>query len=323
VQAKATGLTISQPDDQHEKEADLMAARAMGSQGGLPTDRPQASRDLGVQRKCSACEEEETMHRKADGGAHGSAAVPGIVSDVLSSPGQPLDKATRGFMEERFGHDFSDVRIHVGERAAKSAQAVSAQAYTVGQHIVFGAGYHAPGSRAGNELLAHELAHTIQQGRPGTVARFLQRRVICPEGVTPSQGTGCRSESGTCADLLQASAPQGTRGCWDSEPAPQQAAQSTAAPSVHEAPRDQPSPFPGGGLGQSPGLDSEDPLWPGCQGDCHARHPNMGGMTEICPLVKSREQENGFTVCLYQCRTTIKIRVVGPGQVCPRRIVNR
>lgn len=91
------------------------------------------------------------------------ASVPPIVSQVLESPGEPLDTATRSFMEPRFGHDFSQVRVHTAGAAAASAAAVQARAYTVGQHIVLGAGSPAPGSLSGRLLLAHELAHVVQQ----------------------------------------------------------------------------------------------------------------------------------------------------------------
>lgn len=87
-----------------------------------------------------------------------------MVSAALSSPGQPLDMATQGFFSARFGHDFAGVRVHADAGAAQSARAVSALAYTVGRDIVFGAGQYAPGTRAGQRLLAHELTHVVQQG---------------------------------------------------------------------------------------------------------------------------------------------------------------
>lgn len=92
-----------------------------------------------------------------------SFSVPESVHDVLSEQGQSLDGETRAFMEPRFGHDFSQVRIHTDERAAKSAQAVNALAYTVENNVVFGAGQYAPGTRLGQWLLAHELTHVAQQ----------------------------------------------------------------------------------------------------------------------------------------------------------------
>jgi hypothetical protein len=91
-------------------------------------------------------------------------AVPPIVHEVLASPGQPLDTATRAFMEPRFGHDFSRVRVHSDSRAAESARAVNALAYTVAQDVVFGEGRYAPHTSEGRKLLVHELTHVVQQG---------------------------------------------------------------------------------------------------------------------------------------------------------------
>jgi hypothetical protein len=88
-----------------------------------------------------------------------------IADDVLNAPGQPLDARTRAFMERRFGHDFGTVRVHAGAAAAASAANTQAEAYTVGRDIVFGAGFYAPESRAGRELIAHELTHVVQQSR--------------------------------------------------------------------------------------------------------------------------------------------------------------
>lgn len=85
------------------------------------------------------------------------------VAAVISSPGQSLDAATRALMEPRFGHDFSQIRIFDNDDAAHSADLFDARAYTVGSNIVFGAGEYAPETPAGQQLLAHELTHTIQQ----------------------------------------------------------------------------------------------------------------------------------------------------------------
>jgi Domain of unknown function (DUF4157) len=93
-------------------------------------------------------------------GIHG---IPTIVRDVLRSPGQPLDTTARGFFEPRFGHDFSQVRIHTDQRAAESARSVGADAYAVGRDLVFGDRQFSPRSVAGRKLLAHELAHVVQQ----------------------------------------------------------------------------------------------------------------------------------------------------------------
>ena len=93
-----------------------------------------------------------------------SLSVPPIVHEVLRSPGRPLDAATRADMEPRFGHDFSQVRVHADARAAEAASSIGARAYTSGRHIVFGAGQNAPEAAYGRQILAHELTHVVQQG---------------------------------------------------------------------------------------------------------------------------------------------------------------
>jgi hypothetical protein len=90
-------------------------------------------------------------------------ALPPIVHEVLNSPGTPLTGEARAAMEARFGEDFSTVRIHADPRAAESARAVNARAYTVGRDVVFGSGQYAPATTAGQHLLAHELTHVVQQ----------------------------------------------------------------------------------------------------------------------------------------------------------------
>jgi hypothetical protein len=92
-----------------------------------------------------------------------------MIDQVLHSPGLPLDAATRAFMESHFGHDFSNVRVHIDARAAGSAQAVDALAYTVGHNIVFGSGQYAPHTREGKQLLTHELTHVLQQNDPSAL----------------------------------------------------------------------------------------------------------------------------------------------------------
>jgi Domain of unknown function (DUF4157) len=129
-----------------------------------------------LQRKCacgqhsvagSECDECRTkctsMMQRAAISSTTANNVPPIVHDVLSSPGQPLDAGARSFMESRFSHDFSGVRVHNDARAAESARSINALAYTVGRDVVFGAGQYAPGSLVGKKLLAHELTHVVQQ----------------------------------------------------------------------------------------------------------------------------------------------------------------
>jgi len=110
------------------------------------------------------------------------------VHEVLRSPGQPLDADTRAFMEPRFGHDFSRVRVHADSRAAESARTVDALAYTVGSDIVFGTGRYAPDEDEGKRLLAHELTHTIQQS---------------PQGSRPGPGTMASLRVGAADDAYE------------------------------------------------------------------------------------------------------------------------
>ena len=106
--------------------------------------------------------------------AAGRFAAPSIVREVIGGAGAALDAGSRAAFEPRFGHDFARVRVHADARAAESAGAVGARAYTVGEHVVFGAGEHAPGSAAGRRLMAHELAHVVQQRAVGALPARLE-----------------------------------------------------------------------------------------------------------------------------------------------------
>ncbi len=132
--------------------------------------------------ECPECHqkrlEREGMLQRAAVNSAPTNGVPLIVHDVLNSPGQPLDAGTRAFMEPRFGHDFSRVRVHTDARAAESARSVNALAYTVGRDVVFGAGQYAPGMSEGRRLLAHELTHTLQQ--VGT-EQHVKRNIVVSE----------------------------------------------------------------------------------------------------------------------------------------------
>ena len=123
----------------------------------------------GVQRQCScgscsACGSEQQEVQRHTAGEQTPSEAPAVVHEVLRSSGQPLDARARSYMEQRFGVDFGHVRVHTGSKAAESADAVGALAYTVGQNVVFGDGQYAPETEHGRMILAHELAHTIQQG---------------------------------------------------------------------------------------------------------------------------------------------------------------
>ena len=154
-----TKLTINQPGDAYEQEADQTAEVVMHM-----TDL-EASVDDEEQAKNAP------THNESKGSPVRAAAIPGVppaVDTVVSNgEGQPLDTTTRAFVEPRFGHDFSQVRIHADKQAGESAQTLNALAYTVGQNVVFAPGQYQPATNTGQRLLAHELAHVLQQtGQP-------------------------------------------------------------------------------------------------------------------------------------------------------------
>jgi thiol-disulfide isomerase/thioredoxin len=112
--------------------------------------------------ECDECAKQEgLLQRKSRDGHDGD--VPPVVHDVLRSSGESLDAASLRFMESSFGQNFGHVRIHADAQAQRSAEAVNAHAYTVGGDIVFGSGRYAPQTSEGKRLLAHELAHVVQQ----------------------------------------------------------------------------------------------------------------------------------------------------------------
>ena len=152
--------------------SERMRIRDQGDSGSLPAPagagllrrRCACGGTPGPSGECDECRRQRlTLQRQATPQV-GPTSVPPVVRDVLRSPGRPLDTTTRSFMEPRFGHDFGRVRVHADTKAAESARAVNALAYVVGQHAVFGAGQYAPGTGSGQRLLAHELAHVVQQG---------------------------------------------------------------------------------------------------------------------------------------------------------------
>jgi hypothetical protein len=127
----------------------------------------------GPSGECADCRRKRLSLQRRDIRQEEPSSVPPIVHEVLRLPGQPLDPTTRASMEPRFGHDFSRVRVHTDARAAESARAVNALAYTVGRDIVFGHGQYAPGTHAGRGLMAHELTHVAHQRSNGESAEPL------------------------------------------------------------------------------------------------------------------------------------------------------
>ncbi|MDZ7268449.1 MAG: DUF4157 domain-containing protein [candidate division KSB1 bacterium] len=173
IQAK---LAINQPGDRYEQEADRVAEQVMRM------SEPQMQRTCPCSGGCPKRQTEKLaqghqrlLTKHARSSALELSAEPSLALDVLRSPGQPLDPATRGFMEARFAHDFSHVRVHSDTVAEQSARDMNARAYTVAQHIVFNTGQFAPGTYEGQRLLAHELTHVVQQNSGATVGVARQR----------------------------------------------------------------------------------------------------------------------------------------------------
>jgi hypothetical protein len=165
-------LTINQPNDAYEQEADAMADKVMRMQD--IQQRSFFSPAIGqIQRKCARCEKEEKqMHHnliEGDGAINemgeleGDEHLGGYINN-LENKGSPLDNSSKKFFEPRFGYNFNNVRVHTDAVAAKSAQSINALAFTSGNNIVFNAGQYNPHTDSGKKLLAHELTHVVQQG---------------------------------------------------------------------------------------------------------------------------------------------------------------
>ena len=154
-----TKLSINEPGDQYEQEAERIADQVMSA-------APQPA----------VTGAPVPLQRVAEETAEAMDAAPSSVETALAAPGNPLEPAIRDDMEQRFGYDFSPVRVHTDAVSEESARDVNALAYTVGHHVVFGASRFSPGTSDGRRLLAHELTHVIQQDRSSTrkVDRFTE-----------------------------------------------------------------------------------------------------------------------------------------------------
>lgn len=183
----------------------------------LAADKPPLlQRKCGCGDKCNDCEkkkdEKKNVLQRFGGDRTPTTDVPPSVSGVLRSPGRPLDSATRARFEPRFGFDFSRVRVHADEHAHDSTREVGAIAYTVGHDVAFSSGQYRPGTSSGDALLAHELAHVVQQRGAGT---------------TSSSNAALEADADRSADLLTRNGDE------------------TAAPLLRAAPRLSMRPMPG------------------------------------------------------------------------------
>ncbi|HEU4713656.1 MAG TPA: DUF4157 domain-containing protein [Pyrinomonadaceae bacterium] len=186
LQAK---LPVSTPGDQYEVEADRVASQIMNMQS------PQGVQSMAsqVQRKCSKCEDEEKSVMRA---AAGAAPLTASANIVPAGGGQSLPSDALSFFGSRFGYDFSGVRIHADTRAHEAARSVNAEAFTLGENVVFEAGRYAPHSDAGRRLLAHELTHVVQQNGGLNNSRLQVQRWASPM---------VQRQQATCSiDIIQA-----------------------------------------------------------------------------------------------------------------------
>jgi hypothetical protein len=164
-------LSVGRSDDPLELEADRNADRVVQSEAS----------------------EVATMTRRKTGASAGG------TTDVLRSPGRPLDLEVRRFMEPRFGRDFSQVRIHTDESASRSTEAILARAYTTNSNIAFRHGEYAPDTSHGRHLLAHELTHVVQQSDAAQTAGVVQRDDAPPQA--PRSATELDQEYQTAVQM--------------------------------------------------------------------------------------------------------------------------
>jgi hypothetical protein len=216
LQAK---LTVNTPGDQYEQEADRVADRVVNTpDSALGVN---GTRGPAVQRACMECEEkarrmpeeaerqqmpqgdeelqrmpegeeerqqmpqdeEEMMQLKAS--PHHKQSVPITTSrtiQAMRSGGQPLPKSLRNYLEPRFGHEFSQVRLHTDDRAIQASKEIGAKAFTLGKHIAFGERQFQPHSKEGKRLIAHELTHVVQQNSVSGLSQIptIQRQLAPP-----------------------------------------------------------------------------------------------------------------------------------------------
>jgi hypothetical protein len=159
-------LTVNQPGDSYEQEADRVADTVMSmSLPATATTRSQPA-PTQAQRACQSCGEEGEGLQAKEVQGQAPLVTPSVEAGVgsLRGQGQPLSASERAFFEPRFGRDFSQVRVHTGSNAVQLARDLQARAFTFGQNVAFGASQYQPGSSEGRRLMAHELTHTVQQG---------------------------------------------------------------------------------------------------------------------------------------------------------------
>jgi hypothetical protein len=178
IQAK---LSLGQPGDKYEQEADTVARQVVNKINAPPT-QPSVQRQS---QSGGTSQLNITLMRHSEGSVGGGSSVtPEVEQNIQQSrgSGQPLDASVREPMQQAFGTDFSGVKIHTNSQSDQLNRSLSARAFTTGSDIFFKQGEYNPGSRDGQELLAHELTHVVQQ-TGGVQAKFTNT----PTGDEPKQ----------------------------------------------------------------------------------------------------------------------------------------
>jgi hypothetical protein len=187
-------LSINQPNDMYEQEADAMADKVMRMQD--PNPQPFFTPAITpVQRKCAHCEEEEKKMQRKESNNESPVANAATENYINSLPGRgrSLTAEEKNFFEPRFGYDFSNVQLHTNAEANESAKSINALAYTYGDNIVFGSNQYQPNTDAGKKLMAHELTHVVQQNTS------IQRKII--QRAENDTAVGCTPLTDTRTDV--------------------------------------------------------------------------------------------------------------------------
>jgi hypothetical protein len=232
-------LAVNPPNDVYEQEAEAMADTILRMPNPGMIHRRAASNSIQRCGKCAKAQRIEDMcpscaakALQASGGTlqlSANALVPEVTPSIeanvaqLQNSGAPLSNDVRAFMEPRFGHDFSQVRIHNDARAAGVARSINALAFTVGNNIAFDAGQYQPNTEAGQRLLAHELTHVVQQTGGGQAlpmpageqAQALQRSVRLLTAPTSIQRREMWELSGSDAESCKEQIAEDTAVCSD------------------------------------------------------------------------------------------------------------
>ena len=228
-----------------------------------------------------------------------SSHAPGVpaAEQALATPGHALPAGDRGWMEQRFGHDFSHVRVHADSRAAGAAAALGARAFTLGDDVVFGRGEYAPGTVPGRALLAHELAHVVQQQH---VPAAMQGKLQVGGASTPAA-----READAAAHAVMAGAPGAALQV-------RQRLRATASPATLQR-----APFSWGGEFKTDKYElSKEPGEDGVEIELRFV-PNKHVNAEKIAMVQSvRSSEKGASVFIGSgaAQQTLKDRSIPPGE---------